>query len=214
MFNRLNFKKILAVGLGIFIMGHSITGFGQMRKSPQGRSVIKHPAPNYGKVIVKPPVGYKKVRVRGANYFYQGGIFYRRGPSGYVVVRGPIGAIIPVLAVGFVTFLVGSLTYYYYGGVYYQQVPSGYVVVEAPPAAPVVEEPPEVVSGRVSVTAHTLNIRSGPGLNFAIIGQVSRGEVLTIHGNAPEWLYVKLRSGKFGWVMKKFAVPVSPPASG
>ncbi len=214
MFNRLNFKKISAIVLGIIITGYSVTGFGQMRKIPHRRFVVKHPVPRYGKVIVKPPVGYKTIRRGGARYFYHRGIYYRKGPSGFVVVRAPIGAVVPALAVGFITSLVGGLTYYYYGGVYYQKAPSGYVVVKAPSAAVVVEEPPVVVSGRVSVTAITLNIRSGPGMNFEVIGQVSQNDVMVIIGNAPEWLYIKLPSGKFGWVSEKFTTPVFPPPSG
>jgi len=220
MFNGLIVKKILAIGLGIIVMGHSITGFAQMRKAarkhrlPPSRFIVKHPVPHYGKVFVNAPAGHRTIRAGGVKYFYHGGIYYQKRPSGFVVVRAPIGAIIATLPIGFITFVVGGSTYYHYAGVYYQQVPSGYVVVETPPGAVIVEEPPLVVSGNVSVTAHTLNIRSGPGMEFEVIGQVSRGDVLVIRGNAPEWLYVQFPSGRFGWVLERFTTPLSSPASG
>jgi hypothetical protein len=218
MFNPLIVKKILAIGLGIIVMGYSITGFAQRRNDarkyrvPRSKFVIKHPVPHYGKVVVTAPVGYRTIWAGGVEYLYHGGAYYRKRPSGFVVVRAPIGAIIATLPIGFITFAVGSSAYYYYGGVYYQRIPSGYVVVEAPPEAVVVEEPPVVVSGSVSVTTPALNVRSGPGKEFRVIGQVSQGDVLVIRGNAPEWLYVQFHSGKFGWVLERFTTPLSSPA--
>lgn len=220
MSKRLIVKKIMAIGLGIIFMGHSITGFAQMRKTarkhrlPKSRYIIKHPVPHYGRVFVNAPAGHRTILYGGISYLFHNGIYYQKRPSGFVVVRAPIGAIITTLPIGFITFLVGGSTYFYYAGVYYQQIPSGYVVVEAPPGAVVVEEPPVVASGNVSVTAPTLNIRSGPGMEFKIIGQVSQGDVLVIRGNAPEWLYVQFPSGRFGWVLERFTTPLSSPASG
>ena len=220
MFELLIVKKILAIGLGIIVMGHSIKGFAQMPKAarkhrlPRGRFIIKHPVPHYGKVFATTPAGHRTIWAGGVKYFYHGGVYYRKRPSGFVVVRAPIGAIIASLPIGFITFAVLGSTYYYYAGVYYQKVPSGYVVVEVPPGAVVVEEPPVVVSGSVTVTTPTLNIRSGPGMEFQVVGQVSQGDVLVIRGNAPEWLYVQFPSGKFGWVLERFTTPLSSPASG
>ncbi len=220
MFNPLIVKKILAVGLGIIVMGYSIAGFAQRRNDarkyrvPRSKFVIKHPVPHYGKVVVTAPAGYRTIWAGGIEYFYYGGVYYQKRPSGFVVVRAPIGAIIATLPIGFITFAVGGSPYYYYGGVYYQRIQAGYVVVEAPPGAVVVEEPPVVVSGRVSVTTPALNVRSGPGKEFKVIGQVSQGDVLVIRGNAPEWLYVQFHSGKFGWVLERFTTPFSSPANG
>lgn len=58
------------------------------------------------------------------------------------------------------------------------------------------------------------NIRSGPGIDFPVIHQLRDGDRLTVYGYAPKWLYVKLPSGEFGWVMLQYTLPVSPPASG
>ena len=174
----------------------------------------------WGRPVVNLPVGYVSIWFGGIQYFYNAGIFYQKQPGGFIVAPPPIGAIVASIPAGFQVVVIGGLTYYCYGGAYYQRVPSGYIVVEAPPGVITIEQPsaliqvPETARERVSVTANTLNVRSGPGANRSIIYQVYQGNILAIYGNAPGWLYVKLPSGKFGWVMQKFTVQVSPPASG
>ncbi len=188
--------------------------------APRPQIVAPHPVLPWGKPVVNPPVGYVSVRFGGAKYFYHAGVFYQKRPHGFIVAPPPVGAIIASIPAGFQVVVIGGVTYYCYGGAYYQGVPSGYIVVEAPPVVVAVEDPPaliqvpETARGRVSVTANTLNVRSGPGANRPVIHHVYQGNILAIYGNAPGWLYVKLPSGKFGWVMQKFTVQVSPPASG
>ena len=92
MFKPLIVKKILAIGLGIIVMGHSIAGFAQRRKDarkyrvPRSKFVIKHTVPHYGKVVVTAPAGYRTIWAGGAKYFYHGGVYYQKRPSGFVVV--------------------------------------------------------------------------------------------------------------------------------
>lgn len=187
------------------------------RHSPKNAPRFKAPA--HGSVVAHLPHGHKTVHVGKMRYFYHGGVFYERGPSGYVVIAAPIGAVVVGLPAGFVTVAINGSTYYAYAGVYYRKVPSGYVV-EAPPEAIVVKETsPEVqslpaVGGKVSVTAQRLNVRSGPGISHPVIHQLHQGDILTIHGYAPDWLYIKLSNGHFGWVMKKHTTQTEPPASG
>jgi len=67
---------------------------------------------------------------RGRRYFYHNGLFFRKSGIKFVIVAPPIGAIVPVLPFGFVTFTFGPrIVYYYLDGVYYKPVPEGYVVV-------------------------------------------------------------------------------------
>jgi len=167
-------------------------------------------APRHGTVIVDLPAGHRTVYVGRSRYFYRSGVFYRPGPSGYVVVRAPIGAVIAAPPAGCRTVLVGGATYYDYNGDYYQNTSGGYVVVQAPPVAPAA---PATAGQRVSVTAHTLNVRSGPGMGHPVIEQVRQGIVLTVQGTAPGWLYVRTPSGKLGWVSGQYTVPfVSGPS--
>lgn len=177
------------------------------------------PMPRPGQVRSRLPKGHWSVRQGHSNYFYHRGTFYRRGPSGYVVVKAPVGAVVLGLPFGYHRFFLGGGLYFTFGGVYYRRVPAGYVVVEPPrevvvqPPAPVVEEP-LVAGDQVKVSAEQLNVRLGPGLDRTVVGQVSRGTVLTVQGSTEEWWYVELPDGRFGWVLARFTTPLPEPASG
>jgi hypothetical protein len=166
------------------------------------------------------PLGHRPVWVGGHEYFHHNGIFYRRGPSGYLIVRPPFGAVVLSLPLGFAALVLAGVTYYLFEGIYYQRVPSGYVVVEPPvgavatPLTPVVPANP-AAGNKVVVTAPLLNVRSGPGSDFPVIAQVRQGDPLVVYGYAPNWLYVQLPGGgEYGWVMVIHTAPISPPASG
>jgi len=199
------------------------------REVPSGYIVVEPPA---GAVTTPYSSGFREVWANGNEYFYKDGVFYIREASEYVVVRAPVGAVIPALPSGFGTVVFQGVKYLYYDDVYYQEVSSGYVVVEPPPGAVVAREestsaqapappqapPPSQIpaasAGEVTVTSPLLNVRSGPGMKFEAVFQVRQGTVLEVHGNAPGWLYVKIPSGKFGWVSRQFTTIVETPASG
>lgn len=82
------------------------------------------------------PRGYAEVHVGRDHYYTNRGVFYQRGPRGYVVVHAPRGAVIRTLPPHYTRIYVGSSVYYRYGDVYYQPVRDGYVVVDAPTAQP------------------------------------------------------------------------------
>ncbi|MEZ4679318.1 MAG: PA14 domain-containing protein [Caldilineaceae bacterium] len=71
--------------------------------------------------------------------------------------------------------------------------------VAAPTATPTT-----IVLGpnQVSVLSAGLNVRSGPGLAYAIVTAISRGTVVTVEGeNASNgWILVRLTNGTTGWV--------------
>jgi hypothetical protein len=195
------------------------------RQVPSGYMVVEAPV---GAVVTPFSAGFREVWVNGNAFFYKDGVFYIREPSGYEVVTAPVGAVIPELPAGFGTVFFQGVKYFFYADVYYQEVRSGYVVVEPPPGAVAAREesaagqpPPAPTSevpvasvGKVTVASPLLNVRSGPGLNFEAVSQVRQGAVLEVHGNAQGWLYVKLPSGKFGWVSRQFTTAVETPASG
>jgi uncharacterized protein YgiM (DUF1202 family) len=166
------------------------------------------------------PSGHRTIRVGKIPYFYHAGIFYRRGLSGFLVVHAPIGVFIASLPIGFRTVIVDDSTYYYYNDVYYQKTSNGYEVVEPPSEVVVVKEVPsqvkhpEPIGNRLVVNTERLNVRSGPGENFDIVFEVVEGDTLEVFGNAPGWVYVKLPSGKFGWVRVTYTESLNPPAKG
>jgi hypothetical protein len=84
--------------------------------------------------VVEHHDNYRDVVVRDRHFFYRGGVFYDRGPRGYVVVTAPIGARVDVLPRGYRIIRHNRLRYYLFGGIYYRFLPRErvYVVVNAP----------------------------------------------------------------------------------
>lgn len=164
------------------------------------------------------PPGSQKIRHRGNHYFFHRGRYYRHGPKGYFGVRPPIGIISYSLPAAAVTVLIGGLTYYVYDNVYYRRVPAGYQVVQVPsqtttvvPIAPAAPVNPAISGAQVVVTAKILNVRYGPGINYAVLTRTYMGNVLIVQDSSPNWYYVRLPDNTYGWVMKSF---VTMPGNG
>ena len=51
-----------------------------------------------------------------------------------------------------------------------------------------------------TVTTDVLNVRSGAGTNYSIIGKVYKGNSLEVLGSSNGWYNIKLSNGKTGWV--------------
>ncbi|MGF7186488.1 N-acetylmuramoyl-L-alanine amidase [Desulfitispora alkaliphila] len=54
--------------------------------------------------------------------------------------------------------------------------------------------------GDVTVTGSIVNVRSGPSISDQVIGQVVRGNKLQYIKEQDEWVKIKLRNGKTGWI--------------
>lgn len=183
----------------------------------------KHgPGRKHGPAFRHVPPGGQKVRHRGDDYFFHRGRFYRHRPDGYFGVRPPLGIIAYSLPAAAVTVLIAGLTYYLYDNVYYRRVPAGYQVVQVPTqTTTIVHTPPPAVpmnpadSGtQVVVMSKILNVRSGPGINHAVLTQTYMGNVLIIQGSASDWYYVRLPDNTYGWVMKAFVTMPDNGAQG
>lgn len=97
-----------------------------------------------GMRIDRLPDGYRRIGVRGHDYFYFGGLFYDLEAAAYVIIAPPMGAEIPGLPPGVETVVVGNTIYYYAAGAFYVQQPDGgYIVVAAPIGAVVSLLPPD-----------------------------------------------------------------------
>jgi hypothetical protein len=68
------------------------------------------------------------------------------------------------------------------------------------------EPPPPPTDAMGTVTANILNVRSGPGLNYAVIGALTRGEQVRLLGrnNAATWLRMETSAGFQGWVSAQY----------
>jgi len=134
--------KVAILGLAVGAMLLALPAVMEAQR-PKGARVVHKPAKRHvvrsrhlvhRKVVAKPPAGHAKVVVRGRPYVYHHGVFYRHGSSGYVVIRGPVGARVRVLPPRFRTVVVGPTTYYHYYGTYYEYDSDAkeYVVVDTP----------------------------------------------------------------------------------
>lgn len=65
-------------------------------------------------------------------------------------------------------------------------------------------------SGSVIVEADVLRLRSGPGLDYEIIGRMLQGTVLTVTGNQDEWLEVITPEEQNGWTHGDYVRELSP----
>lgn len=118
--------------------------------------------PQPGKRLRQMPAKSRIVHVGSHRCHYHAGVFYRKGPKGFAVVRAPMGAVVTRLPAGFATLVVAGITCFAFADVYYRKAPSGYVVVEAPATLPA----PAVAAHEVQVAVAVLNVRSGPGMNI------------------------------------------------
>ena len=204
-------QKIVAFLLGIFLFSLSPPGE-VVADSGRGRG-HKGPSFRHGHVIAKLPHGHRTIYVDRSRYYFYDGIFYRPGPTGYVVISAPVGAIVASLPLGHSRVSIGGALYFTFGGNYYRQVPQGYVVA-APPPEVVVQPPPPQIYGSVAVIVNRLNVRSGPGREHPVVFQLQQGTVLTVYGTSMGWYYVQLPNGQYGWVMEQFTTMLGPPAEG
>jgi uncharacterized protein YgiM (DUF1202 family) len=116
---------------------------------------------------------------------------------------------------------LGVLTGTIVSGFHYESPPPKRVVYYEPSPV-VISRPPVVVQpkeygtaliaefGQVVVTAAELNVRSGPGLDRAVLGRVRKGDVLAVIDSIPSWFYVRAADGRYGWVMDRYTKPAQP----
>ena len=101
-----------------------------------------HYYPRPGYVVRDLSRHQRTIRHRNERYYFDGGIWYQLGPGGYVVIRPPIGVLVPLLPPFYTTIWFGSVPYYYADGVYYRWLEDErtYVVSEPPPEKQVVPD--------------------------------------------------------------------------
>jgi lysozyme len=77
--------------------------------------------------------------------------------------------------------------------------------------------PPDPSGDRYRVTAGTLNVRSGPGTNYPVIGRMVKNDIVEALASNPDgsWLRVRrLTDGLMGWVSAAYLQKISTPPSG
>lgn len=187
----------LALTAGDTYAGRRGRNFDGPRRTHTERVIVRHRARHTPKHVVERRF-FKQRRAHYRPYFgRKARTFYRR-PYGF---RRP---------------WPGHRAFISLGGVFYTTPTVRYVVVNRPPETVVVREtstivrPIESVSGNVVVTVSTLNVRTGPDLDYSLLGQVEEGSVLELHGKTDDWSYVRLPDGRFGWITSVFTEPLEP----
>lgn len=104
--------------------------------------------------------------------------------------------------------------------------PSATVVIvipsEAPSAAIITDSPtptPPKSYASATVWASTLNVREGPGLDYAKVGSAKHGQIFTVLEETTKFLKVQLPSGVYGWGWRDYfvrgdaSVPAAPTSA-
>lgn len=156
------------------------------------------------------------VAVAGSRYYRHYDYGYRHYGHHYPVpyrYRYHNDAWLPMLGIGLLTgAMVGAMvatpppprTVYY---------PAPAVTVYSPQVrtSPAVVEQPELILRQVSITEKLVNVRSGPGLDTAVLDRAVAGQVVDVIGAAPEWLYIRTENGRYGWIMTRYTTEVASP---
>ncbi|QYR20885.1 N-acetylmuramoyl-L-alanine amidase [Paenibacillus sp. sptzw28] len=59
-------------------------------------------------------------------------------------------------------------------------------------------------SGKAIILADMLRIRAGAGLNYKVLGSVTKGEAVTIVGSQDGWVRIRTPDGQGGWVSERY----------
>jgi Family of unknown function (DUF6515)/Bacterial SH3 domain len=152
----------------------------------------------HNEVIVKTlPHGSRTLVINRERYHVHNGRYYRYTPRGYLLVRPPLGFIIADLPFGNFRVAFGGLDYFVWDNVFYRHTLRGYEVVATPAGYE------ETDYGPIRVESALLNIRTGPGLGYEVIGRLQQGDLLVVTAVSPDWYYVLLPNGEYGWIMSR-----------
>jgi hypothetical protein len=108
-----------------------------------------YPRPDYRVKVL--PHRRHVIHHHNRDYFYISGVWYLPSGSGFVVVRPPLGVIVPILPPFYTTIWVGGIPYYYANDIYYawRSDLNGYEVTSPPVKED--EPPPPYVADQLYV---------------------------------------------------------------
>ncbi len=173
-------------GLVLLSLAAVLSAFAAAAEDP-GRQPRKG-ARHHAKVVQRLPDHHVRVSVGDGSFYFHAGVFYRRAPSGYSIVGGPIGARVKVLPRGHRTLVIGGLDYYFYFGTYYRYLPDERIyVVVSPPVEMLTTDviyllDGESMAGRFVGGSETV-------VKFEIEGEIHHvpvSEIVSIHFEPPE----------------------------
>ncbi|HUC93911.1 MAG TPA: N-acetylmuramoyl-L-alanine amidase [Paenibacillus sp.] len=137
----------------------------------------------------------------------------RSGPAGTAKVIGSLknGTLVTVLkeANGWLQVRSANASGWV-AGYYLKKVDGTAAVSSAEPAGAASKSGGKPKSGpaanadMVSVTAESLRMRAGPGLNHEVVGGLKQGNLLAVLEQAGDWLRIGTAGGGEGWVSSRF----------
>ncbi len=204
--------KVLTTLISLIVMTLMLTA-GDSFADRRDRRAYSPRHTNHEKVIARQHVKHSREWSARKKFRYRRGEYYRPYRDKYYSARTRIKHRYPY---GYRTGWRGDSSFFYFSGTLYESPPPRYVIVKTPPETVVVREtstitsPVEAYSGKVLVTVSTLNVRSGPDLDYSLVHQVIEGSILNVSGKTDGWLYVELANGQSGWVKSVFTEPLGP----
>lgn len=93
---------------------------------------------------------------------------------------------------------------------------AGWLVSQVKTTVPATTKTAAVTSTKVTVTGTTVNVRSGPGTNYAKVVVAKKGQQFQVIRLANGWYNISLGSGKTGWIISSLVqvVQATPSRSG
>lgn len=167
----------------------------------QRRDYYRHYYRPHGRYYPSLPAGFLTLSLAGGLFYYHMGTYYRPSDRGYIVVPAPIGARIRVLPEECSPLYIDGRRYFVCDDVYYLPDGDGYLVVERPARRDYRVD----VGDEVRINADFLNLRSGPGQQNRVVGQLYRGDIVEVGAIEGEWYYVALTDGLYGWIKAEYA---------
>lgn len=140
--------QLATVTLGAALVAAVLLGGGAALADPPGRDrheIRRDHRPPHGAVVRNLPRDHRVIRHRDLRFYFSGGTWYRPLGSRFVVVAPPIGAVVPILPLGYMALTIGGRPYYRYDDAYYVRHDRGFMVIEPPDQAddPVAFAPPQ-----------------------------------------------------------------------
>ena len=86
---------------------------------------------------------------------------------------------------------------------------NGWVAVQAPDSLTYYVAGEYIKDGKVA--PEKLNVRSGPSLNYTVVGVVNKGDAVEVRGEFNDWLKIAPPAGCQVWVSEKYVDIIEPP---
>ncbi len=131
----MHMHRLTTGAFGAVLVAATLFASGAALADPPGRDrheIRRDHRPPRGAVVRSLPRDHRVIRHRDVRFYFSGGIWYRPLGSRFVIVAPPIGAVVPILPLGYATLTIGGRPFYRYDDAYYVRHDRGFMVVDPP----------------------------------------------------------------------------------